>query len=153
MSKLRFLALAASAVVAATAFAHSKEDAAIDYRMGLMTVVSWNFGPLSAMVKGKVPFDANEFATHADRVAYLSDQLLEGFPKGSDKGSDKGEHTEAKAAIWANFDDFTEKAKTFSNEAKALAEVAKGKDEAKDKEQFKKVAAACKACHDKYKND
>ena len=148
MSKLHFLVVAAAAV-AATAFAHSKEEAAVDYRMGLMTVVSWNFGPLSAMVKGKAPFDANEFARRADRVAYLSDQLIEGFPK----GSDKGEHTEAKAAIWANFDDFTEKAKTFNSEAKALAEVAKGKDEAKDKEQFKKVAAACKACHEKYKND
>jgi len=149
MSKLRVVAVATSIAVAATAFAHSKEDAAVDYRMGLMTVVGWNFGPLGAMVKGKAPFDANEFARHADRIAFLSDQLLEGFPK----GSDKGEHTEAKAAIWANFDDFTDKAKTFNTEAKALAEVAKGKDEAKDKEQFKKVAAACKACHEKYKND
>jgi cytochrome c556 len=149
MLKMRFLIAAAAATVAATAFAHSKEDAAVDYRMGLMTVVGWNFGPLSAMVKGKMPFDATEFAKHADRIGYFSDQLLEGFPK----GSGKGEHSDAKAAIWANFDDFTDKAKTFNTEAKALADVAKGKDEAKDKEQFRKVAAACKACHEKYKND
>jgi cytochrome c556 len=149
MSKLRLVAIAASIAVAAAAFAHSPEDAAVEYRQGLMTVVGWNFGPIGAMVKGKAPFDANEFAKHADRIAFLSDQLLEGFPK----GSDKGEHTEAKAAIWANFNDFTDKAKTFNTEAKALAEVAKAKDEAKDKEQFKKVAAACKACHEKYKND
>ena len=36
-------------------------------------------------------------------------------------------------------------------EAKALAAVAKGNDEAKDKEQFKKVAETCKSCHEKYK--
>ena len=35
----------------------------------------------------------------------------------------------------------------------ALAEVARSKDEAKMKAQFKKVAEACKACHEKYKND
>ena len=36
--------------------------------------------------------------------------------------------------------------------AATLAEVAKG-DEAKRKEQFKKTAGACKACHDKYRNE
>jgi len=149
MSKMRFLAAAAAATLAMTAFAHTKDDDAVDYRMGLMTVVEWNFAPLSAMNKGKMPFDAVDYAKHAERVAYLSDQLVEGFPK----GSDKNEHSDAKPAIWSNFADFTDKAKTFNTEAKALAEVAKGKDEAKDREQFKKLAAACKACHEKYKTD
>ncbi len=149
MLKSRILVALSAVVVAAAAFAHGKEDAAADYRMGLMTVVGWNFGPLSAMTKGKMPFDADDFDRHATRIAFLSDQLLEGFPK----GSDKAENTSAKADIWAHFDDFTEKAKDFNTEAKKLAEVTKGKDEAKDKEQFKKVAAACKACHEKYKKD
>ncbi len=119
--------------------------------MGLMTVVGWNFGPLGAMVKGKTPFDATEFSKRADRVAFLSDQLLEGFPK----GSDKGENTSAKADIWSHFDDFTEKAKTFNTEAKALAEIARGKDERQGQGAVQKSAGAafCKACHEKYKND
>ena len=149
MHKSRVAIAFASLIVVAAAFAHNKDEDAIEYRMGLMTVVSWNFEPLSAMSKGKMPFDADDFDRHATRVANLSDQLLEGFPKGSDKGSD----TSAKPAIWTNLSDFTEKAKNFATEAKKLAEVTKGKDEAKDKEQFKRVAATCKACHEKYKND
>jgi cytochrome c556 len=151
MLKTRLLLAATSLCVAALAFAHSKQDDAIDYRMGLMTVMGWNFGPLGAMVKGKIPFDAAEFSKHADRVAFLSDQIIEGFPK----GSDKGEHmkTNAKPEIWTKFDDFQSKAKDLNTQAKLLAEIAKANDEAKDKEQFKKVASACKACHDKYKED
>jgi cytochrome c556 len=149
MSKMRFLIAAAAATLAVTAFAHGKPDEAVDYRMGLMTVVEWNFSPLGEMVKGKIAFDAAEFAKRAQRIANVSDQLVEGFPKGSDKNA----HSDAKAAIWAHFDDFSEKAKTFDTEAKALADVAKGKDEAKDREQFRKLADACKACHEKYKND
>ena len=149
MSKTRLLLAATCVAFAASALGHSPEEDAVEYRQGLMTVIGWNFGPLGAMVKGKKPFDATAFALHADRIAFLSDQVIEGFPKGSDKGA----HTDAKAALWANFDDFGEKAKAFNTEARALAEVAKTKDEAKSKAQFKKVAEACKACHEKYKND
>ena len=149
MSKSRLLLAAICALLVAPVLAHSPEEDAVEYRQGLMTVIGWNFGPLGAMVKGKATFDATAFALHAERIAYLSDQVVEGFPKGSDKGA----HTDAKAALWANFDDFRDKAKTFNSEAKALAEIAKGGDEAKTKAQFKKLGAACKACHEKYKND
>jgi cytochrome c556 len=149
MFKPRLLLSAAALCATVASFAHSHEDPAVDYRMGLMTVVGWNFAPLGAMVKGKTPFDAAEFSKRAERIAYVSDQLVEGFPK----GSEKGEHSSAKAAIWTSFDDFKSKADDFTREAKALAVVAKGNDEAKDKEQFKKVAATCKACHEKYKDD
>jgi cytochrome c556 len=146
MRKTRLFLAVSALCVAVAAFAHTKEDDAIDYRMGLMTVVGWNFSPLGAMVKGKMPFDAAEFSKHASRIALLTDQLVEGFPKGSDQG-----HTDAKSDIWANWDDFQSKAKDLDREAKLLADVAKSNDEAKDKEQFKKVASTCKACHDKYK--
>ena len=146
MHTIRFIIATSALAVTALAFAHGKADDAIDYRMGLMTVIGWNVDPLGAMVKGKQPFDAAEFAKHADRIAHLSDAVVEGFPKGSDQG-----HTNAKPDIWANWDDFQSKAKDFDTQAKLLAEVAKANDEAKDKEQFKKVAQACKSCHDKYK--
>ena len=146
MSKPRLLVAASALAVSALAFAHGKPDDAIDYRMGLMSVIGWNFGSLGAMVKGKAPFDAADFAKHANRVASLSDQIVEGFPKGSDQG-----HTGAKPEIWRSWDDFQSKARDFETQATLLAEVAKANDEAKDKEQFKKVAEACKACHEKYK--
>ncbi|MBS0516251.1 MAG: cytochrome c [Proteobacteria bacterium] len=150
MLKPRLLVAASTLALSALAFAHdsAKPEDVIDYRQGLMTVIGWNFGPLGAMVKGKHPFEATEFSKHAGRIANLGDQILEGFAKGSDKGK-----TDAKPEIWANWDDFQGKARDLDTQAKLLAEVAKAGDEAKDKEQFKKVAAACKACHDKYKKD
>jgi len=135
--------------LAATAIAQTKPDQVIEYRRAAMTMVGWNFGPMSAMVKGKIPFDAKEFAKHAERIATTAPQVLEGFAKGSDKGAE----TDAKAEIWQNFDDFKSKLTDLVNESKTMSEVAKAGDEAKSKEQFKKLGGTCKACHDKYKQD
>jgi cytochrome c556 len=136
-----------SLAVAATAAAQMKPDDVIEYRRSAMTMVDWNFKPMSAMVKGKIPFDAREFAKRADRVALLTPQLLEGFAKGSDKGAE----TDAKPEIWTHFDDFQSKLNDLINESKTLSEVAKSGDEGTMKEQFKKLGGTCKACHDKYK--
>jgi cytochrome c556 len=130
-----------------TAFAQMKPEAVIEYRRSVMTMVGWNFGPMGAMVKGKIPFDAKEFTKHAERIEFLAPQALEGFAKGSDKGAE----TDAKPEIWTNFEDFKSKLNDLIEQSKALSAVAKTGDEAKMKEQFKKLGGACKACHDKYK--
>jgi cytochrome c556 len=135
--------------LAATAVAQQKPEEVIEYRRAAMTMIGWNFAPMSAMAKGKIPFDAKEFAKHAERIATTAPQVLEGFAKGSDKGAE----TDAKADIWTHFDDFQSKLTDLVNESKATSEVARGGDEAKVKEQFKKLGGTCKACHDKYKQD
>ena len=143
------LSLAALLAGAAVATAAVKPDTAIRYRQSVYTMIGWNFGPMAQMVKGKTPWNATEFALHADRVAALAPQLLEGFPEGSDTGA----KTEAKAEIWKNMADFKTKMDDLVTQSKLLADVAKGGDEAKTKDQFKKTAEACKACHDKYRNE
>ena len=146
----------ASAALAALLFAitvdavaQHKPEAVIHYRQSAMTLIGWNFGSLSAMVKGKLAWDAKEFALRSERIAQLAPQIQEGFAKGSDKGAE----TDAKAEIWANPEDFQSKITDLVNASKALADVAKNSDEAKDKEEFKKLAGTCKSCHDKYKAD
>jgi cytochrome c556 len=129
--------------------AEPKPDAAIRYRQSIFRALSWNFGPLVDMVKGKTPFAASEFARRSERMNFFAQQLLEGFPKGSDSGAE----TDAKAIIWENFDDFSAKVQTLADESKALHEIAAGGDEAKTRAQFQKVAGACKSCHDKYRAD
>ena len=146
---LRTVMLVSLTLLTATAAAQRKPDEVIEYRRSVMTLVGWNFAPMSAMNKGKIPFDAKEFATHAERIASLAPQALEGFAKGSDKGAE----TDAKPEIWQNFDDFKSKLNDLVNESKTMSDVAKAGDEAKSKEQFKKLAGTCKACHDKYKQD
>jgi len=131
-----------------TAAQHKPENV-IHYRQSAMTLIGWNYVPLSAMVKGKLAWDAKEFALRAEHIAQLAPQIQEGFAKGSDKGAE----TDAKAEIWANPEDFQGKITDFVNASKALADVAKSSDEGKTKEEFKKLAGACKNCHDKYKAD
>ena len=129
--------------------AEQKPEYVIHYRQSAMTLIGWNFGPLSAMVKGKLAWDAKEFALRAERIATLAPQIEEGFAKGSDKGAE----TDAKADIWANPEDFHGKVADLVNASKSLADVAKGGDEAKMKDEFKKLGGTCKGCHEKYKAD
>ena len=143
------LAIAATLAGAAVATAAPKPEAAIAYRQGVYTMIGWNFGPLAQMVRGKTAWDAADFAKRAERIAFLAPQLLEGFPEGSDTGA----KTDAKPEIWKNMDDFKSKMDDLVKQSKLLADVAKGGDEAKMKEQFKQTAGACKACHEKYRNE
>ena len=140
------LAVALLAITSAGA-AQSKPEAAIHYRQNVFGAIVWNFGPMSAMVRGKIPYDKVLFERHAIRVSQLAPMLLEGFPKGSEAGAE----TEARSEIWANWADFQSKMKTFEVESAALARLAKVGTLDAVKAQFGKVGASCKACHDKYK--
>ena len=80
----RKIALSCAAVaLTAAAFAHaagpSPAERAVTYRQGVFHAIAWNFGPMSGMVKGEIPFDAKAFALKAERVAFLSTLPLEGF--------------------------------------------------------------------------
>ena len=149
MRKLYLLCGLAGVLSAAIATAAVKPETAIRYRQSVYTMIGWNFVPLVKMVKGETPWDAATFTKHADRIAALAPQLLEGFPAGSDKGAE----TEAKPEIWQSMDDFKSKMDELVTQSKALAEVSKTGDEAKTREQFKKTAGACKSCHDKYRSE
>ncbi len=138
------LGLAACACVAAS----KKAADIVHYRQNIMSVIGWNFQPMGAMVKGKSAWDAKAFAMRAERLRFLSEQALEGFVNASDNG---GVETDAKAEIWTEFDDFKSKLNDFIAEAKTLSETANAGDEAAMKEQFRKTAESCKACHDKYR--
>jgi cytochrome c556 len=142
---LSLLLLAAST----SASAQTKPEDVIKYRKAQYTVLLWNWMPLNAMVRGRIPFDAVEFARRAERVAAVAPQLLEGFAEGSGEGAP----TDAKPEIWANFADFSAKMKDLERETAALAKVAKGGDEAAIKAQFALTGGTCKACHDEYKVD
>lgn len=142
-------ALGLSLLLSGTAFAAVKPETAIHYRQAAYTLIGWNFGPMVQMVRGKSPWDAAAFARHAERVAFIAPQLLEGFPEGSGSGAE----TEARPEIWTDAAGFKSKMDDFVRESKQLAEVARTGDEAKTKEQFKATAGTCKACHDRYRAD
>lgn len=143
------LAATAGFMLSAVALAAVKPETAIHYRQGIYHAMGWNFGPMNDMVRGKQPWDQADFSKRAQRIAFYSKQLLEGFPPGSDTGAE----TDAKPEIWQNFDDFTAKMHNFQDAAANLAKVTQGGDQAASKQAFADTAKACKACHDKYRKD
>lgn len=142
------LALCASGAMAATG--NEAGEAAQKYRHSLFQSIVWNFKPMSEMARGKRAFDAAEVKRRALTVSYLSLLLQEAFPEGS--GASAGT-TDALDSIWTNPTDFAEKLKTMQVESNALRKVAELGDQVSFNEQFRKLGAACKGCHDKYKAD
>jgi len=129
------------------ALAEGSVQGAIDFRESVMTTYKWYMGPMGAMVKGKIPFDAALFKSRAEGLANASRlDVSEGFPKGS-----LGE-SEAKPEIWDNWDDFLSKYQSMQDEAVKLQQVAATGDEAAIKAQFAKTGETCGSCHKKYRS-
>ena len=142
--KLRVLALAAL-LAPATTIAHESENPALEYRQSLMHLVGANFGPINAMLEGKVPWDAAAVAAYGkDLKAVVDLNVLRGFKPGSEGG-------DAKPGIWTNFDDFRKKLEAMQLEARKLADVTATGDRAAIEQQFAATGKACKACHDDYR--
>jgi cytochrome c556 len=127
----------------------TQAEKTLKYRKALYQVIAWNMGPMGAMAQDKMPFNANEFATRAGRVAELTPMLSESYSP--DTQGVAG--SKMKADAWKNRADFDAKMKDLLDRSATLAQVAKGGDPAKTKAAFFEMANACKACHEKYKED
>lgn len=137
----------AALVLAAGATQAGKVDDAVEYREGVMNVLSWNAGHMVAMTKGEVPFDRAAFQGYAaDLAAAANLNLLPGFPEDS-----VTEDSDAKDEIWLNWAGFESSLEDLRTQAAKLAERAASGDEAAVKEQFGATRKACKACHDDFK--
>lgn len=145
---LATMALIAGLASAPTAFSHLNPDAFnVSYRQSLYALLGANFGPMSAMIKGEMPWDDAAFKGFADDLEKVSTLNFErGFPDASQPGQ-----TRAKPEIWENMDDFLAKLDDLRREAAKLAEVAGTGDQKAIMEQFKVTGGTCKACHDEYK--
>lgn len=144
------LAAAAGVLLAGAAVAQDKRaDAYVKYRQSMYVVLASNFAPLGAMVQGKMPFDAQEFAKRADRVAYMADMLPEGWTAES-KG---GQPSKAKPGIWDNRADFDKLLQDMQSKARALSKASQAGKIEEIRPAFGALAQACKSCHDKYKQD
>lgn len=144
--------LAATVAIAGTARADApptKGEQALTYRKALYQVMVWNVRPMAAMAQDKIPFNAQEFALRAQRVAEIPPMLAEAYPPESQGVA----NSKLKPEMWSNRADFDAKLKDLVDRSAALAQVANGGDPAKTKAAFFRLTDACKACHDKYKAD
>lgn len=125
-----------------------KPEDAVKYRKAAFTVMSAHFGRIGAMASGRAPFDAAAAAANAEIVASMSKLPYAGFVEGT-SGTDKGT---PKANVWTERAKFDEEAKKMQDEVSKLAVVAKGGNLDQVKAAFGNAAAACKSCHDHFRN-
>ena len=126
---------------------HSK---AIDYRNSVMNVLKWNMGAMGAVLKGKQPYDQQQFKRYAQDLASAAHlDLLSGFPEGSDEGED----TSARMDIWMNWEDFEAKFADLKKASQELAQTAAGSGGLEAiGPKFGAVGKTCKGCHDAFKD-
>ena len=118
------------------------------YRQSLLALLGANFGPMSSMVKGEIPWDDKQFINWSEDLAVVASlNIARGFPPGSDGG-----RTRAKPEIWSNMTDFESNIADLRRETVLMAEVARNGDKRAILQQFQKTGGACKACHDEYKS-
>jgi cytochrome c556 len=128
-------------------WADERTEKAIEARQGLLLVVAQYFGPIVAMAKGQIPFDAAVIESNAGKIAVLAPMIPDVFARDT---SASGIVTEAKADIWANYDDFSAKAATTTDRANALAAAA-SQGKGPTMQAIGALGGSCKSCHDKYR--
>lgn len=85
------------------------------------------------------------------KIAGLAPQVKNWFPAGS--GPQDRKKTDAKAEVWSKPAEFAQAHTRFVDAAKALQAVVATGDTAAIGASAKTLGAACKGCHDKFKED
>lgn len=130
---------------AGVAFAHSGvKNAAVKARMDAMSGIGAEMKVIGQMVKGVTQFDQNAARAAAAAIADHAAQTPALFEAKEDDPK-----SEAKAEIWANFDDFTQKSLELETIALGLSTSITN---AGDLDlATKSLGANCKACHKVYR--
>ncbi len=141
---------AASMTAAAPAKSDKEARAAVTFRQSLFQLVRSNMGPLGAMARGNIPFDAAVMEKNGMRLEQLG-LMIEDYLS-VDTREFKTD-TSALDKIWDNQEDLSGKINDLVEASRNLQAVAKAGDESKFRQAIGGVGRTCKACHDDYKAD
>lgn len=135
--------------IALSVHAQAKPEVLVKQRQAAMTLLGKYFGPLGAMARGRVPYDAKVVQRNAGFIDNLSRMPWDGFHS-STKGI-MGIESRALPAIWDDSEKFRQTAQRLENEASKLSSVSRGGDEAAVKAQIGAVGKVCGSCHDDFR--
>ena len=147
--KVRFSLALAGGLMAVSAAAHAqfqKPEDAVRYRQGAMYVMNQHFVRIGAMANGRVPFDAKAVQENAAIVLTMSKLPWAGFGPETEDFKSK-----AKPEIWMEADKFRGAQNKMMTAVEALDAAARTASLDAVKKSFGEAAAACKACHDAYR--
>lgn len=144
--------LAATFVTAPIAAMAADDDneKAIKARRGAMQMRSFNAGPLFAMAKDKMAYDAELAKTLANNLS-LETQMNNGrmWPKGSDNVAYKGK-TRSLPEIWSTYPKVADAGKAYKQAVtKLVANAGNGLDSLKSA--VGDLGKSCKGCHDDFR--
>jgi len=122
---------------------HDHAAGVVKERMDMMETMAKHMKAITERIKGKT--DLGAIKPNAEAIAEHAPHLVHLFPKGSMQRP-----TEARPAIWQNWQDFEGKASAVKIEAKKLAAI-----DAKDFPALEAgvlaLSKTCSACHEKYR--
>ena len=131
--------------ISSIAFAHSGvKDKNVKERMMVMKAMADNTKIISQMLKGKTSFDENEAKLALERLSSLSLKTPKVFEVNATDPK-----SEAKPAIWDEFDEFTKLSQDLAEATEVLAGSVSTINDLRPA--LKRVSSGCKACHSKYR--
>ena len=131
--------------------AHKGATGVVKERMDQMGEIAKSMKAMGAMFKGAAPYDADTVAELSRKIAgFGGERLTAVFPEGSLRHP-----SEARPAVWSDWDRFTDLAAEMKAAADALAEGAGNeRDTTAEKSPdalFRELAATCKSCHQDFR--
>ena len=132
-------------VISSVAFAHSGvKDQNVKERMMVMKAMADNTKVIGQMLKRKTQFDANEAKSALERLSSLSLKTPKVFTVNATDPK-----SEAKPAIWDEFDEFTKLSLELAETSIVLANSIEIIEDLQPA--LKRISSGCKSCHSKYR--
>lgn len=132
-------------VISSVAFAHSGvKDQNVKERMMVMKAMADNTKVIGQMLKRKTQFDANEAKSALERLSSLSLKTPKVFTVNATDPK-----SEAKPAIWDEFDEFTKLSLELAETSIVLANSIEIIEDLRPA--LKRISSGCKSCHSKYR--
>ncbi|MDP3636468.1 MAG: cytochrome c [Azonexus sp.] len=132
-----------------TASAQVKPEDAIKWRQSGYAFMAWNMARIKMNVEGT--YNKEEVIKAANAIQAVANSGMGSlYLPGTDKGTG-WEKTRVKPELFTNKEGVGKVAGAFVKEANEMAKVAASGDVAVVKEQFGKLGASCKGCHDDFK--
>lgn len=143
----------AVALLATVAVAHAQQQSdekAVAARQGLMKLISWEAGPLFAMAKGDMPYDAALAAENAADLQALAQYAGHKLFLSGTSTDELGDKTRALPAIWQDQDKF-EKGFQDLGEQTAIVVAEAGKGQEQLRTAVGDLGKVCGNCHESFR--
>ncbi len=130
--------------------AKDPKKGAIKARQGEMQLRAYFAGPLFAMAKGKMEYDAAKASMLADNLVKLLDiDIRSSWVKGTDN-ENYPDDTTTLPKLWTTYPEIGKYGKKYATAVRELAAVA-GQGEAQLKSKIGALGKSCKGCHDDFR--